>query len=216
MTAFDPKDDPTAPWPRGKRRPHRTPLIWLALLLATSTTAFGHPMKQPDIKLNPTPHKRYDVILTIDGAPGPFDTVTGVVDFKITNDRCVPLTPVIGATLAPEKRVPLALTRIDDHVYRGSFYADMLQDEDYYGMGICHWGVVGASVDLKVKKVDFNPAIFMSEILARKPVTRYFAKRSYLYADIERVDIGNASRADFLQDAHDTFAITLQAEEVAP
>ena len=216
MNVLAREGSPAPPGSRGKKRPHRATPIWLALLLATSTTALGHSMKQPDIKLNPAPRKRYDVILTIDGAPGPFDTVTAVVDFKITNDRCVPLTPVIGATLAPEKRVPIALTQIGDQVYRGSFYADMLQDEDYYGMGVCHWGVVGASVDLKVKKVDFNPAIFMSEILARKPVTRYFAKRSYLYADIERVDIGNASRADFLQDAHDTFAITLQAEEAAP
>lgn len=173
-------------------------------------------MKHPDIKPNPAPHKRYDITLTIEGAPGSFDTVTGVVDYKVANDRCVPLTPISGATLAPEKRVPVKLTRVNDGVYKGSFFADALLDEDYYGMGVCHWGVVGASAELKVGKVDFSPAIFMSEILAGKTVTRYFAKRSYLHADLERVDIGNPSRADFQQDAHDTFAITLRAEEASP
>lgn len=207
-------------WPdRSRGSPNRrrhAALPLLALLLATSTTAFGHPMKQPDIKPNPTPHKRYEIILTIEGAPGSFDTVSGMVDYKVANDRCVPLTPISGATLAPEKRVPVELTRVDDGVYKGSFYADALLDEDYYGMGVCHWGLVGATAELRAGKVDFSPAIFVSDILAGNSVTRYFAKRSYLHRDIERVDIGNPSRADFQQDAHDTFAITLRAEEAAP
>ncbi|WP_049623669.1 hypothetical protein [Frateuria defendens] len=183
------------------------------LLLALTSSVYGAPVKSPDIKQNPHPKLRYEITLVIKDAPGPFDSIAGSVDYKVENDRCVPLTPISGATVAPEKSVPLVFTRISDNLYKGTLYTDLMQDEDYYGMGVCHWAMVGAGVDLKVKNVDFSPSIFLKDIFARQSVTRYFSNRSYFSADLARVDIGNVNRSDFEEEAKETFSVTLMVEE---
>jgi hypothetical protein len=147
----------------------------LILSLALITSACGASMKNPDIKHNPHPKMRYEITMTIDGAPGPFDSVTAFVQYKVSNDRCVPLQPISGATLAPEDSVPLDLTKISDTIYTGHLYIDLLQDEDYYGLGVCHWEVVAATAVLQVKKTGFSPDFAKNEIFEQKSVTRYFS-----------------------------------------
>ncbi|WP_165973457.1 hypothetical protein [Luteibacter rhizovicinus] len=169
-------------------------------------------MKKPDIKQNPNPKMRYEITVTIDDAPGPFDRIEGSVDYKVSNDRCVPLTPITGATVAPEKRVPLELTRTSDHVYKGTVFVDLLQDEDYFGMGVCHWSVVAAGVDVYVQKMGFSGSLFHDNLLAGKTDTRYFSKRSYFATDMDLINSGNAKRTDF-KNPDDTFSISMKAEE---
>jgi hypothetical protein len=151
----------------------------LLLSLGLITTACGSNMKTPDIKQNPHPRMRYEITMTIQGAPGPFDSISGFVQYKVSNDRCVPLTPISGATLPPEKSVPLKLSHVSDNVYKGTLYVDLLQDEDYYGLGVCHWAVVAATASLKVKKVDFSPDLFADSILKQASETRYFSKKQF-------------------------------------
>lgn len=175
-------------------------------------------MKTPDIKQNPHPTKRYEITLTIKDAPGPFDSVTGFVQYKVSNDKCVPLTPISGATLAPEQRVHLDLKSIGDHVYRGHIYADLLQDEDYFGLGVCHWSVVGTSAILKIKAASLGPAIFSEDIVAQKAVTTYFSNDEYLNAgkagDREHVVTGSPNRALYGPESRtDLFSITLSSKE---
>jgi hypothetical protein len=149
----------------------------LILSLALITSACGSPMKNPDIKQNPHPRMRYEITMTIQGAPGPFDSVDGFVQYKVSNDRCVPLTPISGATLPPEKSVPIEFSHVSDNVYKGTLYADLLQDEDYFGLGVCHWAVVAATASLKVKKADFSPYLFADSILKQSSETLYFSKK---------------------------------------
>ena len=175
-------------------------------------------MKTLDIKQNPHPKMRYEIIMTIDGAPGPFDSVTAFVQYKVSNDRCVPLTPISGATLPPERRFPIAFTRVSDTVYKSVIYADLMEDENYYGLGICHWAVVAASADLKINGTSLSPAIFHDDIVAQKSVATYFVNRDYLDSSgtsgQERVVSGNTNRA-FYQPASrtDLFSIALAAKE---
>lgn len=187
----------------------------LALFLALTTTAFGLPMKNPDIKQNPNPKKRYEITLTLENAPGPFDSVTGTVHYKVENERCVPMTPISGATLAPEKNEPLTFNRVSDHVYKATLYADLLQDEDYYGMGVCHWAVNTAWATLKINKVDFSPAMDAKELLAQKPVPTYFVRGDYFNSGGERSAFGTPNRGLFLPESRtDIFSVTLTAREV--
>jgi len=151
----------------------------LIFSLTLITSACGSPMKTPDIKQNPHPKMRYEITMTIQGAPGPFDSISGFVQYKVSNDRCVPLTPVSGATLPPEKSVPLELSHVSDNVYKGTLYVDLLQDEDYYGLGVCHWAVVAATASLKVKKADFSPDLFAESVLKQASETRYFSKKQF-------------------------------------
>src|ERR1700744_1671442 len=130
------------------------------LALAFLTSAYASAMNTPDIKRNPTPKKRYAIPLTVDSAPGPFDSITGFVEYKVANDEFVPLEPVSGATIAPEEKVPGGFRHEKDGVYIGTIYTDLMQDEDYYGLGVCHWKVVAASALLKNNAGEFSPAIF--------------------------------------------------------
>ena len=197
--------------PRPRRAVH-------ALLLAlASTTAFGSPMKTPEIKQNPHPKKHYELTLSIEGAPGPFDSIKGTVHYKVQNERCVPATPVSGATLTPEQDVAIDFVRISDHEYKGSLYADLLQDEDYYGMGVCHWAVNTAWATLRIKGVEFSPAMDSRELLAQKPVPTYFVRSEYFNSSDERTAFGTPNRALFKPTTRtDIFSMTLTARETAP
>jgi hypothetical protein len=183
-----------------------------ALALPFTFSAYGAAMSKPDIKLNPQPRMRYEITIKVDNAPGPFDRVEGVVDYRVSNDNCVPLTPVTGATVAPEKRVPIVLIHSGENVYKGEIYADLLQDEDYYGRGVCHWSVVAASANLFVKQVDFSAPLLHDDLLKGKPVTRYYSNRSYATTRVERVDTGETDRSPYQDEASSTFSITVRTE----
>lgn len=165
-----------------------------------------------DPKPNPAPRMRYELTVKVDGAPGPFDRIEGVVDYRVANEACVPLTPVVGATVSPEKRVPITLKPAGDGLYKGEVFADLLQDEDYFGKGVCHWSVVAASANLWVKQVDFSAPLFKDELFKGKPVTRWYSNRSYAMTQMERVDTGEESRTQYGNEANATFSITLKAE----
>ncbi|TPG11783.1 hypothetical protein EAH75_10875 [Rhodanobacter glycinis] len=175
-------------------------------------------MKTPDIKQNPHPKMRYEITMTIQGAPGPFDSVSGFVQYKVSNGHCVPLTPISGATLPPESRIPISFTRVSDNLYKGVIYTDLMQDDDYYGLGVCHWSVVAASADLKIKTTALSPAIFHDDIVAQKSVATYFVNSDYLDNSSangeERVVSGNPNRAFYLPASRtDLFSIALAAKE---
>lgn len=186
--------------------------------LATLTlpfTAYGATMTQPDIKQNPNPKMRYEITATIEGAPGPFDRVLGVVDYRVTNELCVPATPVMGARIVPEKRTAVEFRRDHDNVYRATVYLDLLQDEDYFGKGTCHWTLMAAGIELTHATVTFSASLFHDDLLAGKPVPRYFAEGSYAKAQPMRVDTGIADRAQF-HGAGSLFSVTMRAEEQTP
>ncbi|WP_049623670.1 hypothetical protein [Frateuria defendens] len=186
----------------------------LALSLVLTSSAHGSPMKNPDIKQNPHPRMRYELTLTIEDAPGPFDSISGMVHYKVTNGQCVPLTPISGATLEPEKNVPITFTRVSDGIYKGTLYADLLQDEDYYGLGVCHWGVNTAWVSLRAKGVEFTPAIDAKELVAQKSVPTFFVKGDYFETGKERSAFGTTNRALFQPESRtDVFSMTLRARE---
>ena len=183
-----------------------------ALFLFLTPIAYGATMKTPDIKLNPNPRMRYEVTVRIQDAPGPFDTIDGTVDYRVSNEDCVPLTPVTGATVLPSKRVPLKLTAIGDNTYRGELFADLLQDEDYFGKGICHWSVVAAGVEARIKRMDFAASLPKDHLFAHKAIVQYYSNRAYVESDTELLNTGNLNRDDFKDPAH-TFSISLSAEE---
>ncbi|HEX7815552.1 hypothetical protein [Dyella sp.] len=172
----------------------------------------------PEIKENPHPKARYEVTLTIDDAPGPFDTVSGFVQYEVTNTECVPDSDPINRIKKPPRHFPpITFERVNDHQYRGAFYADLMQDEDYYGMGVCHWHVTGAVATLKNHNVTFAPGLFADDIAEQKPATRYYAEGDYRDSDDARTVSGNPNRAYYKPESRtDIFSITLVAKDVSP
>lgn len=189
------------------------------ILLPFALPAFGESIKKPDIKVNPHPKMRYEITLSIEGAPGPFDSVDGFTGYEVTNGACVPLTPFSGATLTPSKNVPISLSSVSDTAYRGEIYVDLLRDEDYFGQGLCRWSMRFVDFDLQVGNLAFAHTLSLDDVLAGQSVTRYFNSLSYASEDAKapkddhpRVSSGNASRTQF-NDPTNTFSLTLSAKE---
>jgi hypothetical protein len=186
----------------------------LSLALLTST-AYGAAMKTPDIKVNPNPRMKYEITVTIEGAPVAFDRIEGTVDYKVTNDACVPMTHFTGVTIPPEKRVSLPLEKVSGNVYKASVYADLLQDENYFGMGVCHWSVVAASALFHNHKTTVVAPLFIDKILAQAADTHYYSFDLLLQNEMDIVDSGEAKRSDFKDQAR-TYSVTLTSRENLP
>lgn len=166
-------------------------------------------------RLNPSPQLRYTVRAVINGAPGPFERIEGHVNYRVDTPACVPLTPVAGATVVPEKRVPMVFSPAGDNAYKSDLFLDRFLDEDYFGLGVCRWSVVGMTVEFHHSKVTFSPALYDEDLLAGNKVTRFFSTRSYGHAENGRIDIGATSASAF-DNPDATFSISMQADRAAP
>lgn len=198
------------------------------LSLASITAGCGDSMNNPDIKHNSDPKMRYEITVTIDGAPGPFDSAEGTAFYQVNNKACVPERggPLNPLRLAPHTELPFGLTRINDHQYQGTIYLDLLKDEDYFGLGVCHWSLSNLAIELKVKKTTFSPIIGIDEIILLKPTPHYYLRSDYTNASKgEERDV--AGRAHKLatgpntsgyepQDQDNIFSVTIQAKESFP
>jgi hypothetical protein len=161
-------------------RPTRSRLAGALMLLALSTSACDSSMNTPDIKRNPHPKIRYEITLTIHDAPGPFDAVSGHVQYEVADERCSPENTYTGTWNPPHAREPFALSQVDDHSYSGTVYLDLLQDEDYYDLGVCHWRAAFAVADMKVEDVTFSTSVSSNDMTAQRPSTEYLWKQAYM------------------------------------
>lgn len=174
-------------------------------------------------KLNPNPRRAYELTLTLDKAPGVFAAVNGYAQYDVSNDReCGQIHPQTGVGQRITSSESISLKKVSEQQYRGVLYLDLMQDEDYYGRGECHWEMTGARVSLKAsgkqEETAFLPFIETKDVIAGKPVILYFWKGGYPKEDIEDyADNGLPSASDFKPELRDElFSVTLMAKEVSP
>jgi hypothetical protein len=137
----------------------------------------SHPAK------NPHPVKRYEVTATSD-APGPWDSIEGYIGYDIVKAddgiaKCMPMASFFGVQSLTSIGVDIEMTRVDDHTWRGYFYRDALQDEDYSGLGICHWDVTSVGISADAQGVRFNWGIGLVPHQHGGSETSYFKKSAY-------------------------------------
>jgi hypothetical protein len=161
-------------------------LMGLSLLLALSACGFSSSQKiAPDFKQNPHPKQAYQLTMTIANAPGPFASVEGFMQFDVSSRECLPPSSENGGHLwpLPNHNVPIVWTRINDTQYIGMVYMDGMMDEDYYGLGICHWKLVQAIAELKATKAKtdtrFMPNIHPDKLEARQAEITYLIRAEY-------------------------------------
>ncbi|PPT34945.1 hypothetical protein XarbCFBP8132_20875 [Xanthomonas arboricola] len=174
-------------------------------------------------KLNPNPRKAYEVTLTLDKAPGAFGLVQGAAQYDVSNEaECGKIQPETGTAGRITSQEDFALKKISDTEYRGTVYLDLMQDEDYYGRGVCHWEFSGASVLLKAtgaeEETRFLSFIEGKTVQAQQPQTKYYWKEGYPRSESKSFpDTGELSPDKFKPEIRDNlFTITLAAKEVAP
>jgi hypothetical protein len=168
--------------------------------------------------LNPHPVKRYEVIATSQ-APGPWDSIKAYIGYDVTNKKCVPMIPFLGEQHLPNTGLDVAMTRVDDHTWKGYFYRDALLDEDYFKLGVCHWDVTSVGIAAIAKGVRFNWGDMLDSLLREGQKTSYFFKK-VAYGDPTLVPYGaatlTAEDAEVQQQPDAYFVATISVKEVKP
>lgn len=176
----------------------------------------------------PHPQQAYRLTMTIENAPGPFGMVRGAVQYNVKNYRdCGRVNPEVGAptdiVYLPERH----WQQTAPNVYETTVHADGMLDEDYYGKGICHWELRGASALLRAtgdeRETRFLPAMDYEEIFAEKTKVLYFWNGRYPtdnpppsdgkgFPDFGDINLGKVPP----QQQNEFFKVTLSARKVQP
>ncbi len=135
-------------------------------------------------KLNPSPQQGYELVLTLKDAPGPFAVVEGVAQYDARNyAACGQIVPATGTAGRITSQEPVTLHKVGENEYRGTFYLDRMQDEDYYGRGVCHWSLTGVGAMLRATngKADTRFLTFIDKkrMDAGSQLTRYYPRADY-------------------------------------
>jgi hypothetical protein len=214
------------PWIRAAAAPRRKsrPTILSSFAIAAALLASAGCSKGIDIgnddatgHLNRHPVKRYEIIAT-SHAPGPWDSFEGAyIGYDVVNTKCVPMIPFLGAQHVPNTGLKVPMARVGDHTWRGYFYRDALQDEDYFKLGICHWDVTSVGVSAKGKGVMFGWGGLLDEVLRDGIGSRYFKKSAY--GNPSLVPYGalelNGDDPEVLENPDAYFLVTIAVREVA-
>lgn len=177
--------------------------------------------KPPVPKRNPHP-TAYEITMTIEGAPGPFDVVDGVMQYETAlNDPCLPrLGGMSGTRMRLKERVPVRWEPQGNGVYRGVAYTDLFLDEDYFDLGVCRWSMIEARVELRASRGKDDTTYFdglsRADLEAGRSRTFYFW--SGLYPSAAPGDINQPGQEDlstFKPDARDQlFKVTLSSRKL--
>ncbi len=169
-------------------------------------------------KHNPHPVKRYEVIVTAD-APGPWDSVKGYLEYKVSNQECTPEDKFLGVhVMPPIVGQDFEMTRIDEKTWKGYFYRDFMQDEDYYGLGYCHWEPSSVGASFVAKGVAFGAGSVFEDFLKNGSQTDYFKKIDYGNPGSVRYGaLGYSSiNPDYVKNPNSFFPIVMTVREIAP
>ena len=175
---------------------------------------------------NPAPTQALRITMTIKDAPGPFQWMRPIAHYDVVNRECLsPPKDNPGGRSAPTPTAPtdFVLKPGADGVYTGVVYADLMQDEDYTGNGICRWALTSIVVQMKATGAEgetlFVPNIPQHKLVTGETETVYFNKSTYPRVDeMENFpDTGISDRSRFnssVQD-DDLFTITFMLSKEA-
>ncbi|MCF3468360.1 hypothetical protein [Stenotrophomonas maltophilia] len=140
-------------------------------------------------KLNPAPKQAYELVLTLKDAPGRFAIVEGVAQYDVSNyEDCGRIIWSTGTASRITSQEPVELRRVGENEYRGTFYLDRMQDQDYYDRGTCHWTLTGVGAMLRATNGEadtrFLTYVNKERMDAGSPLTLYYPKTAYPRAEL--------------------------------
>jgi hypothetical protein len=167
---------------------------------------------------NPHPVKRYEVTVTADG-PGPWDSVKGYINYQVVNPNCTPEDKFLGVHALPRvEGHHIDMTRMGDKTWKGHFYRDFMLDEDYYGLGNCHWDATSVAGVFVAHGEVFGPGSVLEDFLRNGPQTSYFKKSEYLDHSLAGDSALDASgdNPEVVQHPDAFFPMTVTVKEATP
>lgn len=133
-------------------------------------------------RLNPAPKRRYDITMTMENAPGPFADVKGYAQYSAP-DCIYMLDSAAGVHARPEHTLDIDFRKVDETTYVGSIYLDAILDQDYFGKGMCRWGLTFARAELKATGAEnealFVPGFSSDDVADANIVKNYMQKKFY-------------------------------------
>ena len=212
-----------------------TALMTAAVFSVLSLNACGGSEKSMSIQeqtearfqLNPHPKQAYRLRIKINDAPGPLVSMNDTYIRYMARDCSYVINHIEGVTSHPRKYVDIPLRQVGKDEYEASFYFDAVQDEDYFGEGVCHWKPDGFGGTFKAtgkeEETGFTISDVMRNLLEKKTLTKYYWKWSYPYFTREDgsispdfVNFGITSPELYSAEEHkEMFTITVTLEEVS-
>lgn len=166
-------------------------------------------------KQNPSPKNAYRVMLNLAEAPGPFAKIEGFAQYT-ARDCSYVINEAAGAMAHPEKLIPVNYTKVDDRTYAGIVHTDGMQDEDYFGKGVCHWSLVVVSAQMRATGAAGETRFFASlprdALLAQEPQTSRHERKRYP----SDAAVPDFSSLGLDPTSEDSFPLTISSEAVAP
>lgn len=193
-------------------------LASVVTLMTVSTAACQQPVPPPQVKANPNPQQRYELVMTVRNAPRGFEQVSGSAQFDIPpeQDACIPLDQtraLAGVRNRPSKDVALEFRKVSDTEYRAVFFADALLDEDYYGLGVCHWKLTAIGATLTAKPAVFSTETWNEAIFSgAEQVT--FAPKSLFALSPDPIDFHPMTLAGERSPAAGDFEVVFQSRKI--
>ncbi|WP_430544047.1 hypothetical protein [Stenotrophomonas maltophilia] len=175
-------------------------------------------------KLNPSPQQGYELVLTLKDAPGPFAVVEGVAQYDVRNHKdCGRVLWATGTASRITSQELVELHKVGENEYRGTFYLDRMQDEDYYGRGVCHWTLTGVGAMLRATgdtaNTRFLTFLNKDRVDAGSPLTLYYPKVAYPRAELATnyPASGKENPSEYKEELRDAlFSTTTAVQKLAP
>ncbi|QDE38906.1 hypothetical protein FIV34_06680 [Luteibacter pinisoli] len=185
--------------------------LLFALCSCAALSACGSRDSTPQITSTPNP-RQVNVDIAIKDAPGPFDSMAATAYYDVGNIDCAPTRPISGAQLGPRERLSVELRQTGPHQYEATMPIDPFVDQDYYGLGVCHWRVVALTVKGTRLKRTFSAMLPGDELLGSGSFATYFQKQSYLDAATP-MDVPGVHNLNRFASPDDAFSIDISARE---
>lgn len=172
-------------------------------------------------RLNPTPKQGYEIVLTIQDAPGPFKKMGWSALYQAKGCNYV-VNEFAGVRGEPKHTVKLPFAERPDGSFAATVYVDAMLDEDYYGNGVCQWKLtsVGPWVMATGSPAEtlFDTDLSSEQLLAEQPVQLFYWKGYYPQSKVNGFKTwGNSTREQFAPEARgDLFSMTLTPKKVLP
>ena len=220
---------------KGKPMKPMTALMTAAVFSVLSLNACGGSEKsriqeqtEARFQLNPHPKQVYRLRIKINDAPGPLKLMRNMSVGYGARDCSYIINHIEGASANPEKKVRAETRKLAEFEYEAIIYADAVQDEDYFGEGVCHWKAEGFGLGFQAtgspNETIFNFGDSLNDLIEKKTLTKYYWKWSYPYFTREDgsispdfVNFGITSPELYSAEEHkEMFTITVTLEEIKP
>ncbi|MGN6480972.1 hypothetical protein [Luteibacter sp.] len=176
-------------------------------MIAACSSGSAH----PDVKLNPSPVRFFELSAVVKNPPGDFDRVEAKAFYEVENTKCAPLRKVSGVRDTPHYTIDLPVTPAGI-AYRARFAADALMDGDYFGQGVCHWRLTSVAVSFIRKRRGFHASIVPPQAHEVSSTAPYFSIESYEDSADRLIDTGLRDKSKITH-PDKAFQIELTAKE---